>query len=505
MSAFPLSPQQQTVFDAYLRGENIMLSGQAGSGKSHVIKKIVAHLLSTNTDHAVCAMTGCAAVVLECKATTLHSFAGVGLASGAPDTVVHQTLHKKHVVRRWKMTRVLIVDEVSAMSKKLFDIIEEIARRANNSRAPFGGIQVIFVGDFHQLPPVGGQEPSSSAFCFESDQWSFVFPLRNHFDLLEVYRQTDHTYKRLLSQIRKGVIDDAGIDMLAKRVGVKPGECATRIFPLRASVDFMNRREYTKLKTPEEVFQYTTLFATNCFPDTELPIPADVARRCAALSADERDTEYKRIIESSRAPLTLSLKIGCVVMCTANLDMKREICNGSQGIVTGFVTNVDGNRIPVVQFRNGTVMHIAPKLYPSEDFPCLYAGQLPLIHAWAVTVHKCQGIGLDCAEMDIGRTIFEYNQTYVALSRVRTLEGLFLTSFDPTKIRTQPKVLAFYDTFPAPVLTTVCLPPSPPSVDIDETKDPDPVLPDTSRKIISTTPDFARFSYAAKSTTVVRI
>jgi ATP-dependent DNA helicase PIF1 len=136
-------------------------------------------------------------------------------------------------------------------------------------------------------------------------------------------------------------------------------------------------------------------------------------------------------------------------MCISNVDMDRDICNGAQGTVISFAPETT---YPIVKFRNGVVAKIVPQMYPSEEYLCLSAGQIPLIHAWAVTVHKCQGIGLDCAEIDIGKSIFEYNQTYVALSRVRTLEGLYLTSFDPSKIRTQPKVLEFYSGFPEPLV-----------------------------------------------------
>jgi ATP-dependent DNA helicase PIF1 len=274
-----------------------------------------------------------------------------------------------------------------------------------------------------------------------------VFPLRAHFDLVQVYRQTDEVYKRLLMQIRKGSIDEDGIRMLSARVGLKPADCATRIFPLRTSVDFVNRREYAKIDSPEETFEYVTAFAADRFPETNAPIPREVAQKCATLTPARREEEYRRIVEASRMPLTLKLKVGCVVMCTCNVDMEREICNGSQGVVVGFAP---GSRAPIVRFRNGQTVHMSPKMFPSEDYPCLSAGQIPIEHAWAVTVHKCQGIGLDCAEVDVGHTVFECNQTYVALSRVRTLDGLFLTSFDPSKIRTQSKVTEFYRRFPEP-------------------------------------------------------
>jgi hypothetical protein len=251
-----------------------------------------------------------------------------------------------------------------------------------------------------------------------------------------------------------------------------------------------------------------TAFANDRFPETNAPIPREVAQKCAALTPERRQEEYRRVVEASRMPLTLKLKVGCVVMCTCNVDMEREICNGSQGVVIGFAP---GSRTPIVRFRNGQTVHMSPKMFPSEDYPCLSAGQIPIEHAWAVTVHKCQGIGLDCAEVDVGRTVFECNQTYVALSRVRTLDGLFLTSFDPTKIRTQNKVTEFYLRFPEPEIVPIhavdaeTAPETAPETDDNPTGSP---LTERTKRfrvpraVIAA--EFAQFAYAQQpSTTTV--
>ena len=132
-------------------------------------------------------------------------------------------------------------------------------------------------------------------------------------------------------------------------------------------------------------------------------------------------------------------------MCTINLDMDAEICNGSQGVVIDIINN-GSIQIPVVKFSNGIIRRISPHYWQSEDYPTLAVGQYPLCLAWALTIHKIQGATLSMAEIDIGRSIFEYGQTYVALSRIQSLDGLYLSAFEPSKIKTNPTVRQFYET-----------------------------------------------------------
>ena len=157
--------------------------------------------------------------------------------------------------------------------------------------------------------------------------------------------------------------------------------------------------------------------------------------------------EINTLVNNSPCIRTLQLKKGTNVMCTVNLEMEKGICNGSTGLVIDFVMHA-GVPFPIVQFSNGVKREIQMKYWQSEEFPVIAIGQLPLCHAWAMTIHKIQGATLSMAEMDIGNGIFECGQTYVALSRVKSLDGLYLTSFDPTKIKINPKVKEFYDKIP---------------------------------------------------------
>ena len=141
------------------------------------------------------------------------------------------------------------------------------------------------------------------------------------------------------------------------------------------------------------------------------------------------------------------MKKGSAVLCTVNLDMDQGICNGSQGIVMDILEK-DGQVLPIVKFSNGIIKTISPHFWQSEEYPCIMIGQYPLILAWAMTIHKMQGVTLDMGEMDIGNSIFEYGQSYVALSRIRSLEGVYLSAFEPDKVKANPKVVAFYDRIP---------------------------------------------------------
>ena len=148
------SPEQSTAFDLYAEGNNVFLTGPGGTGKSYLIKAMVEHSKTSNKTCQVCALTGCAAVLLDCKATTIHSWSGIGMMNSEDDVILRRISQKKELKSHWKNTDVLIVDEVSMMSKRMFELLNLIAKKIRGNNSPFGGIQVIFVGDFFQLPPI---------------------------------------------------------------------------------------------------------------------------------------------------------------------------------------------------------------------------------------------------------------------------------------------------------------------------------------------------------------
>lgn len=456
MNSIILSDEQQFVFDKFRRGENIFLTGQAGTGKTEIIKQMVGFLTGNLTPFKVCALTGCAAILLGCKAVTLHSFAGIGLCVGESARIVNQVLGKKKKVSDWREVKVLIIDEVSMMSKKIFEIIERIARQTRFCNSPFGGIQIIMTGDFMQLPPVPTMgDVDSGMFCFESNFWRKVFPLENHIELKKVFRQRDPIYRQILTETRNGRLSPESTTILESRLNIPfnpedhNGCIPTKIFATRVSVDHVNRVQYSRLKTTEYVFNYTNDSDRITYLETGQPISKNKLIECSKLSEEDIAFESKKLFDSSNFQQILRLKVGTIVMCVANIDMDNEICNGSQGIVLSFNQRIttDDTLYPFVKFHNGFTKLIVPYFRQGEEFPSISVGQVPLVPAWAISIHKCQGATMDIAEIDIGRSIFEFGQSYVALSRVKSLEGLYLSGFDESRIKTHQKVIDFYSEF----------------------------------------------------------
>tara|TARA_B110000285_G_scaffold232818_1_gene304900 strand:- start:4842 stop:6416 length:1575 start_codon:yes stop_codon:yes gene_type:complete len=448
-----LSTEQKYAYGKFIKGENLFITGPGGTGKTHLIKHLIEFSTSIKKDIPVCAMTGCAAVLLDCNARTLHSWSGIKLAKGENSTIITSVLRNKHTVRRWQKAKGLILDEVSMLSKKIFEIIEKLARVIKKDTRPFGGMQVIFTGDFFQLPPVGTPgEEDTNQFCFESLNWNSVFKPENHIELKTMFRQTDPVYIDILHQIRRGYLDEDKQKILETYIKRKydsettNGCIPTKLFPLRSKTDYVNSMMFKRLT--EKEFVSEAIRKTDCTTnmDSTKPLSFELIRKCKGLSENEMKYELDLLMNSIPSSQVLRLKKGAAVMCTVNLDMDNSICNGSQGIITAIKELANGTFLPVVKFANGIEKTISLHYWQSEEYPTLAIGQYPLSLAWALTIHKIQGATLNMAEMDIGQSIFEYGQTYVALSRIRSLDGLYLSDFNSKKIGANPKVREFYDT-----------------------------------------------------------
>ena len=437
-----LSEEQKYAFEKFKQGENLFITGPGGTGKTKLIHHLVNHMIMNSIKFQVCAMTGCAAVLLGCNARTLHSWSGIKLAKGDNHKILQNILRSRRIVKSWKKVKVLIIDEVSMMSKKIFELIDQIARSIHKKDVPFGGIQVIFTGDFFQLPPVGEDDADSSRFAFESAKWFQVFPPENNIQLTTLFRQTDDLYKKILMEIRCGDISEESKEILRKHVKREyTGETIpTKLFPIKSKVDFVNNSMFAKLETEEchfknyETSSYTTYLETNKLIEPEHLL------KCQELTAEEKEYELELMNKNIGIEKDLCLKVGATVMCTFNIDLESGICNGSQGVIISFV-----KKYPTVKFSNGIEMTVPYQYYQNEEYPTLVVGQIPLCLAWAMTIHKIQGATLDIAEMDLGKSIFEYGQSYVALSRIRSLNGLYLSEFYPHRIKANPLVKQFYD------------------------------------------------------------
>ena len=435
-----LSEQQQCVFDKYLLKQNIFITGPGGSGKSALIKYIYEDACKRGRNISVTALTGCAAVLLNCKAKTLHSWAGIGLGNAEADFIVEKIERNRFKKKVWRETDILIVDEVSMMSLKLFELINLVGKEVRRSNRPFGGIQVIFSGDFYQLPPVasGSSNLEDSQFCFESELWSTLFEPANQIALKKIFRQKDEVYATILNQLREGKLKRKSYELLMSYVGKTVPEDSlimpTKIFPTRAKVEQINSREMAKLGGEVHTFELKNLADLTDGAKTE---------KKQYYTADEKEQEWKYLANNLMCESTIHLKVGSQVMCIINKELEdgQMLCNGSQGIVTGFA----GSSAILVKFTGiNKELPLLAHTWVSERSPGLGVSQLPIILAWAITIHKSQGASLDMAEIDVGSDIFECGQTYVALSRVRSLEGLFLTSFDLSKILINKKVQDFY-------------------------------------------------------------
>lgn len=436
--------EHENAFNKFLSGKNIFITGPGGTGKTTLIHRMTDYLESCNVSYKVCALTGCAALLLGNSATTFHSWSGLGLCRGTTEECVRNVLKNKFTTMRIKKTRVLFVDEVSMMSKKLFDIFYEIIQIINPR------MRIIFTGDFFQLPPVGNStEPDTSAFCFESENWLNVFPRESHIQLTHIYRQNDPIYIDLLQSVRRGNITEEHIRMLREKVGgsnvmdseATGGVVPPKLYSIKRQVDTYNYLTFEELDGEVNEYSYKSITNMKSWLDTGVPITKEVLDSCSRLSPAATEYELGSILSLANCREKLSLKVGCAVMLTMNLDLESGLCNGSQGIVIGF----NEKKYPIVRFK--TAVHtISPYIWQSYNYPTLGISMMPLILSWAVTIHKIQGTTLDNAVMDLGNTVFEYGQMYVALSRVKSLEGLFLEGFNPKKIKANPKVIEFYDT-----------------------------------------------------------
>lgn len=453
------STEQQICFDKYLKGENMFITGPGGTGKSFLIKNIVADAEEKKKNIKVCALTGCAAILLQCKATTLHMFSGIGLASKKNALIIEELFTKKrYKLKNWRGLEILIIDEVSMMSLKILLLLDLIARKFYKKNVPFGGLQVIFTGDFYQLSPVfsncseNEKEKEDTMYCFQHELWDQLFTKENQIVLKTIYRQNDEALLKVLKYVRKGQISPSTKAILQSRIFndedldvIKKEKVLTILSPIKRDVEFINAKEYLKLdSSASEIVHnlfYVDLSAKN--NDCEKEKNGIYMFELLLKSNEHIKREYDFLAANIIAEKCLKLKVGTHVMCVVNLNVCGElhIANGSQGIIMGF----NEDNLPYVKFNNSKEpILIDYYIWKSEVNKMVGVSQIPLIYSWAITIHKAQGLTLENAIIDIGSNIFAYGQTYVALSRLKSLEGLYLTSFDYSKIRCNPLVKAFY-------------------------------------------------------------
>ena len=461
-----LSQGQTYAYNRFKQGENLFISGPGGSGKSHLVKYFVNDLHTQGKIHQVTSTTGCSSILLSNNiriggrpiiVKTIHSWSGIRLGKGTKDEIIKMVQKNKRVVKEWKRIKTLIIDEVSMMSYKIFEVLETLARTLRKNDRPFGGIQLVCLGDFFQLPPVGDyNDPASSAFCFESSAWNRVFSLENHIELTTIFRQTNPIYQRILNEVRIGQLSEESKKTLEERVGLTydsenhGGVIPMKIFATRNQVNMVNSTQYEKIEEKEHVFRSRTTTAVKHYIDTCEIIDEDTLERCKLLSPGEVEYECNNLINNMPSDPEVKLKKGTPIMCLVNLDVESGIANGSMGIVEDFVKaedSDDGVKVPLVRFANGILKPISYYTWQSSEFPTICVSQIPLCLAYANSIHKMQGSTLDVCEMNLGGSIFAEHQIYVALSRVKSMDGVYLSAFHPHRIRVNPNVVQFYRQF----------------------------------------------------------
>lgn len=417
--------EQLKVLEAVSKGKSVFITGSAGTGKTQLLKEVISRLrkIHGNLKVFVTASTGVAACALNGQ--TLHSFAGIGIGDGSREDLESRVLKYKWIAKRWKSVKALVIDEVSMVDAKLFEDLEHIARflRPRHKNKPWGGIQLVVAGDFYQLPPVRIANPddddsSDKVYAFEAECWDASFDLQ--MVLLNVFRQLDPQLVKLLQGVRTGECDYDDINLLRQRCSdTVPEESVVRLYPTKSVVNRVNKTRLLGLN--ERIMTYDAV--------------------------DTGDDPWKRQLKQGIVLDCLEICKGARVMLIKNLNVKQKLVNGSTGTVTGFHDKSDlkFGLLPIVKFDSGREMVVVPDTWVVMECDRVLATrtQIPLVLAWALTIHKCQGMTLERLHTDLSRA-FGYGMVYVALSRVKSLEGLHLSGFKEWKIKAHPKVLQFY-------------------------------------------------------------
>lgn len=416
-----LNAEQQKFAAAALAGQNLFITGEAGTGKSFMLNYVIQELKDTNKVVAVTATTGLAAAALG--GGTIHAFAGVGLAKEPPKNIIGRVMGTSTTVKRWRDTEVLIIDEISMMDAGLFSLLDEVGRAARNLNRPFGGLQLVLCGDFLQLPPV-----ETSGFAFESKVWAEA-GLQTAELTTAVRQQGDKAFLEILSEVRIGLCSPASAKKLAA--------CNADSKPL-----------------PKDGIPPTRLYCTNRDVDAEnnsrlAELPGDVEEATARDTWVEECGNKQGILDlmDKKCRSVLQLKIGAQVIITQNRP-KEGIVNGTRGVVENWASSFLGMPVPVVRCDNGSVVTIEPIVHKQagpNSVGTLSRLQLPLKLGWALTVHRAQGCTLSRAELQL-ENAFAHGQTYVALSRVISLDGLWIRGRQVTQkeVKASPSVLDFY-------------------------------------------------------------
>ena len=410
---------QEQAFTILKTGANVFLTGEPGSGKTYIVNRYVAYLREQGIETAITASTGIAATHIG--GLTIHSWSGIGIKSKLGKQDLNKILSHKYITKRVSRAKVLIIDEVSMLPSETLSMVDVVCREIKNKSEPFGGMQIVFVGDFFQLPPIVKREDENGEqsllikkttvrFAYGSAVWARANLTVCY--LTEQYRQDDGNFLSLLSAIRQNIFGSNHLRHIAAReiAESKAPEGVPKLFSHNIDVDRVNGEMLAKIPSAPKKFEM--------FSQGASALVAGLKKGCLS-------------------PEKLFLKIGAAVMFTKN-NLKEGFANGTLGMVQGF----NDYGYPIVRTRGGKSICVQPMDWTVEENGKVRGRirQLPLRLAWAITVHKSQGMSLDEAVMDLSQ-VFEFGQGYVALSRVRRLSGLHLLGWNELTFQVDPEVI----------------------------------------------------------------
>ena len=388
-------------------GKNVFITGSGGTGKSFNLQYIINWAQENDINIGVTATTGAAAFLINGR--TIHSFLGIGLGNGTALKLASKTLATNELVyTRISTLKILIIDEISMISAELFKKISEYLCIIKKNNKPFGGIQMVLSGDFCQLPPINGE------YCFTSDLWNTA---GIEMIILEelVRQQNDIEFQNILQELRWGNCSENTLEILKSLKNTKFSNdiIPTKLYSTNANVDKINNIEFEKLlKTGTKKNIYKNKYS--------------------------KHADTKKWSDSIKQPKYVELCIGAQVLVTYNID--QDIINGTRGCII----SMNANTIDI-KLVNDSIVTIPYVKIISAESDKIFVQFMPLKLAYALSIHRCQGSTLDAIEIDIGKSIFEYGQAYVSLSRAKSLTSIKILDIDMRSFKTHPLVKEFYN------------------------------------------------------------
>lgn len=401
---------QKEALNLLMMGKNVYLTGQAGSGKTHTLNLFINYLKKYKVPMAVTASTGIAATHLS--GGTIHSWSGIGIKSLLSQHDIAKILSNEKKLAQLRDAKILIIDEISMFHSYRLDMVNQVCKIARRDTRPFGSLQVILCGDFFQLPPINEPGFERSGFAYKSEAWKELDLTVCYLD--EQHRQLDDSFLKILNDIRSQEVSEYTFERLSTRInkGLLENLIPTKLYTHNADVDAINNAELEKIDKPV----------------------------CKYIMTSQGNKEIIELLKKGcLAPAELYIKVGALVMFIKNNPAKGYI-NGTLGRVKG----IDTEGYPIVQTYKGKEIIATPTSWKFEENEKILAeiNQVPLRLAWAITIHKSQGMSLDAAEIDLSKT-FAYGMGYVALSRVKSLEGIRLIGMNATAFMVDNDVAKF--------------------------------------------------------------